>query len=41
MIFTGRICTKDSLSPVLNRMSLLYNLIIKEKDNKFFIQKSH
>jgi ferric-dicitrate binding protein FerR (iron transport regulator) len=41
MIFTGRIRAKDSLSQVLNRMSLLYNLTIKEKGNKFIIQKSH
>jgi transmembrane sensor len=41
MIFTGRIRAKDSLSQVLNRMSLLYNLSIKEKGNKFIIQKSH
>ncbi|HEY1201020.1 MAG TPA: FecR domain-containing protein, partial [Niastella sp.] len=41
MIFTGRIRAKDSLSQVLNRMSLLYNLTVKEKGNKFIIQKSH
>lgn len=41
MIFTGRIRAKDSLSQVLNRMSLLCNLTIKEKGNKFIIQKSH
>lgn len=41
MIFTGRIRAKDSLSQVLNRISLLYNLTIKEKGNKFIIQKSH
>lgn len=41
MVFTGRIRAKDSLSQVLNRMSLLYNLTIKEKGNRFIIQKSH
>jgi transmembrane sensor len=41
MIFTGRIRAKDSLSQVLNRLSILYNLTVKEKGNKFIIQKSH
>jgi ferric-dicitrate binding protein FerR (iron transport regulator) len=41
MIFTGRIRGKDSLSQVFNRMSVLYNLTIKETGNKFIIQKSH
>lgn len=41
MIFTGRIRARDSLSQVLNRMSLLYNLTVKEKGNKFIIQRSH
>lgn len=41
MIFTGRIREKDSLSQVLNRMSILYNLNIKATRNGFIIQKSH
>ncbi len=41
MIFTGRIREKDSLSQVLNRMSILHNLTIKETGSKFIIQKSH
>lgn len=41
MIFTGRIREKDSLSQVLNRLSILYNLNIKETGNRFIIQPSH
>jgi ferric-dicitrate binding protein FerR (iron transport regulator) len=41
MIFTGRIREKDSLSQVLNRISILYNLTIKETGNRFIIQQSH
>ena len=41
MIFTGRIREKDSLSQVLNRISILYDLNIKETGNQFIIQKSH
>lgn len=41
MIFTGHIREKDSLSQVLNRLSILYNLKIKEAGNKIIIQKSH
>lgn len=41
MIFTGRIREQDALSQVLNRMSILYNLTIKERGNKFIIRKSH
>ena len=41
MIFTGRIREKDSLSQVLNRISILYNLNIKETRNGFIIQQSH
>jgi len=41
MIFTGRIREKDSLSQVLNRISILYDLNIKETGNRFIIRKSH
>jgi ferric-dicitrate binding protein FerR (iron transport regulator) len=41
MIFTGRIREKDSLSQVLKRISILYDLNIKETGNQFIIQKSH
>jgi transmembrane sensor len=41
MIFTGRIREKDSLSQVLKRISILYDLNIKESGNQFIIQKSH
>jgi ferric-dicitrate binding protein FerR (iron transport regulator) len=41
MIFTGHIHEKDSLSQVLNRISILYDLKIKEARNGFIIQKSH
>jgi len=41
MIFTGTIREKDSLSQVLNRMSILYNLNIKATRNGFIIQQSH
>jgi transmembrane sensor len=41
MIFTGRIREKDSLSQVLNRISILYDLNIKETSNRIIIQKSH
>jgi transmembrane sensor len=41
MIFTGRIREKDSLSQVLNRISILYDLNIKEAGNRFIIRKSH
>ena len=41
MIFTGRIREKDSLSQVLNRISILYDLNFKETGNQFIIQKSH
>jgi transmembrane sensor len=41
MIFTGRIREKDSLSQVLKRISILYNLNIKETRNGFIIQQSH
>lgn len=41
MIFTGRIREKDSLSQVLNRMSILYDLNIKETGSRFIIQPSH
>jgi ferric-dicitrate binding protein FerR (iron transport regulator) len=41
MVFTGHIREKDSLSQVLNRMSILYNLNIKETGNRIIIQKSH
>jgi ferric-dicitrate binding protein FerR (iron transport regulator) len=41
MMFTGRIREKDSLSQVLNRISILYDLTIKEAGNRFIIRKSH
>jgi ferric-dicitrate binding protein FerR (iron transport regulator) len=41
MIFTGRIRAKDSLSQVLNRISILYDLRITEAGNRFIIQQSH
>lgn len=41
MVFTGRIREKDSLSQVLNRMSILYNLNIKATSKGYVIQKSH
>jgi len=41
MIFTGRIREKDSLSQVLKRISILYDLNIKEAGDKFIIRKSH
>ena len=41
MIFTGRIRETDSLTQVLNRLFILYNLKIKEAGNKIIIQKSH
>jgi ferric-dicitrate binding protein FerR (iron transport regulator) len=41
MVFTGHIREKDSLSQVLNRISILYNLNIKETGNRIIIQKSH
>jgi transmembrane sensor len=41
MVFTGHVREKDSLSQVLNRISILYDLNIKETGNKIIIQKSH
>jgi ferric-dicitrate binding protein FerR (iron transport regulator) len=41
MIFTGRVREKDSLSQVLKRISILYDLNIKETSNRIIIQKSH
>jgi hypothetical protein len=41
MNFSGRIRATDSLSQVLKRISILYNLSIKASGNKFIIQKTH
>ena len=41
MNFSGRIKATDSLSQVLKRMSILYNLNIKASGNRFIIQKTH
>jgi transmembrane sensor len=41
MIFSGRIKETDSLSQVLKRMAILYNLTIKETGKGFIIQKFH
>jgi len=41
MNFSGRIKATDSLSQVLKRISILYNLSIKASGNKFIIQKTH
>jgi ferric-dicitrate binding protein FerR (iron transport regulator) len=41
MNFSGRVKATDSLSQVLKRISILYNLSIKASGNKFIIQKTH
>jgi ferric-dicitrate binding protein FerR (iron transport regulator) len=41
LLFSGTIREKDSLSQVLKRMALLYNLTVKTTDKQYIIQRNH